>query len=330
MTIPSLLQDRFRLLTAISALICVGPALGAAASAYPERPVRLVLGFPPGGTSDTMARVITPRLHTALGQPWVIDNRGGAAGNIATEIVVRANPDGHTVLLALSSMITVSPTLYTLPFNVDKELRPVTLLASSQYMLVTHPSIKSSTVKQFIEVAKARQGKLNYASAGIGSPHHLAGELFKLRARVDMTHVPYKGGGPASAAVLGNEVQALFGSIASLIPHVKAKRINALAVTGPSRSASIPEIPTIAESGFPGFDVSSWQGFLVPAGTPQHIVNSIHETTAKILAMSDVREALGRIGLEIIAKDPKQFAAHIRTETRVWTELIKSANIKLN
>lgn len=304
-------------------------ALAASAPAYPQRPVRLVLGFAPGGTSDALARTITPRLFEALGHPWVVDNRSGASGNLSTEIVAKANPDGHTVLLALSSQITTSPLLYKLPFNVGKDLRPVALLASSQYMLVVHPSVKANNIKEFVAVAKAQRGALNYASVGIGSPHHLGAELFKMRAGIGMTHVPYKGGGPASAAILANEVQVLFGSLASLHPHVKTGRIKALGMTGTSRSTEAPEVPTIAESGFAGFDVTSWFGFLVPAGTPDHTVNTIHATTAKILAMPDVREAAGRVGLEVVVKGSQELAAIIKTETAMWAELIRNANIRV-
>jgi tripartite-type tricarboxylate transporter receptor subunit TctC len=323
-------RKAFGFAVAVTALNCSSLALAADTPNYPARPIRLVVGFPPGGTADTFARIITTKLNDALGQPWVVDNRAGAAGNIASEIVARASPDGHTVLLALSTMITVSPLLYKLSFDIQKDLQPVTLLASSQYMLVTHPSVKAKNVKELIAIAKAEPGKLNYATIGVGSPHHFAAELFKVRAGIDMTHVPYKGGGPASAAVLSNEVQAYFGSMASLLRHVKAGRVNALAVTGSSRSPLAPELPTIAESGFPGFDVSSWQAFLVPTGTPEPIVKALHEAAVKILAMPEVRTAIGRIGLEVVAKDPQQFAAHIKAETDVWARLIKSANIRIN
>lgn len=315
-------------LGAIVALGAAGTAI-AASPGYAERPVRLVLGFAPGGTSDALARVLTPKLNDALGRPWIVDNRAGASGNLSTEIVARANPDGHTVLLALSSQITASPLLYKLPFDVEKDLRAVILIASSQYMLVTHPSVKANTVKEFVEAAKSQRGALNYASVGIGSPHHLAAELFKLRAGINMTHVPYKGGGPASAALLGNEVQVLFGSLASLLPHVKTGRIKALGMTGTARSTEAPDVPTIAESGFPGFEVTSWFGFLVPARTPERVVNTLYETTARILAMPDVRAAAGRVGLEVVAKDPRQFASHIKTETRTWADVIKRANISI-
>ncbi len=307
---------------------CAYPTFAqAAAPAYPERPVRLVLGFAPGGTSDAIARILAPKLHEALGRPWVIDNRGGAAGNIGTEIVARAAPDGHTILLALSSQITVNPLLYKLPVSVEKDLRPVNMFAASQYMLVAHASLKTNSLKEFVEYAKAQKGTLNYASAGAGSPHHLAAELFKLRSGINMTHVPYKGGGPAAAAILGNEVQVLFGSLASLHPHVKTGRIRALGMSGTTRSAQAPEVPTIAESGYPGFDVTSWFGFFVPTGTPAPVVKTIFDTTTRTLALPDVRTPIERVGLEIVTQDARQLAAHIKTETGVWADLLKRVNI---
>lgn len=312
----------------VTFVACAYPAFAhAAAPVYPERPVRLVLGFAPGGTSDAIARILAPKLHEALGKPWVVDNRGGASGNIATEIVARATPDGHTILLALSSFITVNPLIFKLPVNVDKDLQPVTMLAASQYMLVAHASLKTSTLKEFIEHAKAQKGALNYASAGAGSPHHLAAELLKLRAGISMTHVPYKGGGPAAAAILGNEVQVLFGSLASLHPHVKTGRIRALGMSGLTRSPQAPEVPTVAESGFPGFDVTSWFGLFMPAGAPAPIVKTVHDTTTRLLAMPDVRTPIERVGLDIMNLDGKHLAAQIKTETATWSDLLKRVNI---
>jgi tripartite-type tricarboxylate transporter receptor subunit TctC len=213
------------------------------AGAYPVRPIRLLVPFPPGGGADTLSRIVTPKLSAALGQQWVIDNRGGAAGNIATETVAKAAPDGYTLLLDFSTALTVNPSLYKLPFDVIKDLQPIALLAGAQYMLVVHPSVKADNIKEFIELVKANPGKLNYASAGVGSPLHLAAELFKYRGGLNIVHVPYKGGGPAAAAVLGGEAQVLFGSFASSYPHVKSGRLKGLAVTGLKRSPVAPEIP---------------------------------------------------------------------------------------
>lgn len=315
---------------AIAALFLFCAAAAAyAAEAYPTRAVRLLLPFAPGGGADAIARVITPKLYEALGQQWVIDNRGGAAGNIAAEIVARAAPDGHTVFLGFSTVLTVNPLLYKLPFDVERDLVPVIMLTSGQYMLVVHPSVKADNLKDFVNLAKARPNSLNYASAGIGTPLNLAAELFKSRAGITMTHVAYKGGGPASAAVLAGEVQVLFASLPSSLPHVKTGRLKALAVTGPKRSHAMPDLPTVAESGFPGYQVTSWYGFLVPARTPAHIVKTLHDEAAKVMQLPDVREQMTRQGLDVSVHGPREFAAQIREETALWAKVIKSAGIKL-
>lgn len=312
----------------IAVLTVSGATPAASPSRYPERPVRLLLPFPPGGGSDAVARLITPKLHDALGQPWVVDNRGGAAGNIAAELVATAEPDGYTVLLGFSTTLTVNPLLYKLPFSVAKDLRPVLNITAGQYMLLVHPSVKVNTIKELIEFAKANPGKLNYASAGIGSPLYLSAELFKSRAGVNIVHVPYKGGGPAAAAVFSGEAQVGFLSLPSSFPHVKAGRLKALAVTGPKRADVAPDVPTIAESGFPGFEVTSWYGLLVPVKTPERIVRIIHDETLKVMQMPDVRERLERLGLWVDIRGPKEFAERIRKETAMWAEVIKGAGIK--
>jgi tripartite-type tricarboxylate transporter receptor subunit TctC len=307
--------------------VCV-LAASSVAAAYPERPIRLLLPFAPGGGADAVARVITPKFHESLGQPWVIDNRGGAGGNIAAEIVARANPDGHTVFLGFSTVLTVNPLLYRLPFDVSRDLLPVAMVNAGQYMLVLHPSVKADNLKEFIALAKAKPGALSYASAGMGTPLHLAAELFKIRTGISMTHVPYKGGGPASLAVLGGEVQVLFGSLPSSFPHVKTGRLKALAVTGPARAAVAPELPTIAESGLPGYEVTSWYGLFVPARTPEQIVKTLHAEVVRALALPDVKEAISRQGLEVAVKGPREFADQIKRETEVWARVIKAAGIK--
>ena len=317
----------FRIVVAL--LTVCAPAPASTAEPYPTRPVRLVLPFAPGGGADAIARVITPKLHESLGQQWVNDNRGGAAGNIAAEIVVRAPPDGHTVFLGFSTVLTVNPLLYKLPFDVQRDLMPVTMLTSGQYMLVVHPSVKAENLKDFVSLAKARPNSLNYASAGIGTPLNLAAELFKSRTGITMTHVAYKGGGPASAAVLAGEVQVLFASLPSSLPHVKTGRLKALAVTGPKRSHAVPDLPTVAESGFPGYQVTSWYGFLVPARTPAHIVKILHDEGARVMQLPDVREHMTRQGLEVSLRGPREFAAQMKDETAVWAQVIKSARITL-
>jgi tripartite-type tricarboxylate transporter receptor subunit TctC len=304
------------------------PAPGGAADSYPERPIRLLIPFAPGGGADTLARIITPKLHQMLGQPWVVDNRGGAAGNLAAEIVAHAAPDGYTVFEGFSTVLTVNPSLYKLAFNMAKDLQPVTMLATAQYILVLHPSVPANSLKELIALAKQKPGSLNYATAGVGSPLHLAGELFKKRAGIDMVPIAYKGGGPAAAAVLAGEAQLIFGSVASSLPQVKAGRLKAIATTGAQRAKVAPDLPTIAESGFPGFDVSSWYALLLPRGTPATIVKQLHASAAKALEMNDVQQAMARQGLDVETSTPQELALRIQRETKTWAEVIKEQGIK--
>jgi len=307
---------------------CVSLSAAAADDNYPTRPVRLLVPFAPGGGADALSRIITPKMHDALGQAWVVDNRGGAAGNIAAETVAKAAPDGYTALMGFNTVLTVNPSLYKLTYSVTRDLQPVTLLATAQYILVIHPSVAATNLKDFIALAKQKPGSLNYASAGVGSPLNLAAELFKKRAGIDMAHLAYKGGGPAAVAVLSGEAQVLFASVASSVPQVKAGKLKALATTGTKRSKVVPELPTIAESGFPGFEVSSWYALLVPAKTPAAIVNKIRGAAIKAVELPDVQEAMSRQGLDVETSTPQELAARMSAETAVWAGVIKDAGIK--
>ena len=317
----------FKRLILIFTFVTATPVIAADAP-YPTRPIRMLVPFAAGGGADTLARIITPRLHEAMGQAWVVDNRGGAAGNLAAEIVAHAAPDGYTTFMGFNTVLTVNPSLYKLPINMEKDFQPVTLLATAQYILVLHASVQANTLKEFIALAKAKPGGFNYASAGIGSPLHLAAELFQKRAGVTMTHIAYKGGGPAAAAVLGGETQVLFASVASSIQHVKTGRLKALASTGTKRSKVAPELPTLAEQGFPGFDVSSWYALLLPAKTPMPIINRLHTEATKAVGLAEVQQAMARQGLEPETSTPKQLAARIVAESVVWAQVIKEAGIK--
>lgn len=300
----------------------------AAAADYPLRPIRLLVPFPPGGSVDTVSRIVTPKLAESMRQQWVVDNRGGAAGNIAMEIVAKATPDGYTALLALNTMMTVNPSLYKgLPFDVARDFQAVTLLAATQYILVLHPSVPANSVKEFMALAKAKPGQFNYSSSGAGSSMYLAAELLKIKAGIDLVHVPYKGGGPAAAAVLAGEVHVLFGSVAMTMPQVRAGKLKALATTGPKRSPVAPELPTLDESGFPGFNVTSSIGLLVPAKTGDAIVKRLHRDVLAALKLADVQEAMARQGLEVTTNSPAEYSAQIRTETKAWAEVIKTAGI---
>jgi tripartite-type tricarboxylate transporter receptor subunit TctC len=300
----------------------------AADPAYPTRPIRLLVPFAPGGGADTTARILTPRLHEAMGQAWVVDNRGGAGGNLAAEIVAKATPDGHTIFLGFNTVLTVNPTLYKLPFSVEKDLAPVVLLATAQYIMVLHPSVPANNLKEFIALAKQKPGAFNFSSGGMGTPLHMAAELFSKRAGIKMVHIAYKGGSPAAAALLGGEVQVLFGSIAASLPHVKTGRLKAFATTGARRSKVAPELPTMIELGFPGFDVGSWYAFLVPTNTPATVVRRLHDEAVKVVAMPDVQLALSRQGMEPETSTPQELAARIKTETATWAQVIKDAGIK--
>ena len=302
-------------------------ALGAAE--YPSRPIRLVLPFPPGGGSDTLARILAPRLGEAMGQQWVVDNRSGAAGNIAAEIVVKAAPDGYTALLTLNSVLTMNPALYPhLKLDPQRDLQPITQLSLGQYLVVVHPSVPAPSVKELLDLARAKPGAIRYASAGVGSNPHLAGELLKSMAKVDLTHVPYKGAGPSTLAVLSGEVQLAFQSVAAAMPHVRSGKMKALAVTGLKRSPVAPDLPTLNESGVSGYNVISWHAIVVPAKTPRAIVEKLDQTIRSVAQQPPVLEAMGREGMETTTRGPADLAALIKTETVTWRAVIKAANIR--
>ena len=296
--------------------------------AFPIRPVRLLIPFAAGGGSDALARIVAPRLTDALGQTWIVDNRGGAGGNLAAEIVAKAAPDGHTVFLGFNTVLTVNPKLYKLDFSMERDLAPVTLLATAQYILVLHPGVPANSLKEFVALAKQKPGAFNYSSGGTGTPLHLAAALFGKRAGINMVHVPYKGGGPAAAALLAGEVQLLFGSIAAAMPQVRAGKLKALATTGLRRSKVAPDLPTLDESGFPGFDVGSWYALLVPAKTPGYIVRIMRDAALKVVALPEVQEAMSRQGLEIETSTPQALATRIKRESAMWAGVIKDAGIK--
>jgi tripartite-type tricarboxylate transporter receptor subunit TctC len=313
---------------ALIGMVLANFPIAIAGAAAPPRPIRLLIPFAPGGGADTLARIITPSLTESMGQTWVVDNRGGAAGNLAAELTANAIPDGHTVFMGFNTVLTVNPSLYKLSYSVEKNLLPLTLLATAQYILVVNPAVRANSVAELVALAKAKPNSLNYASAGVGSPLHLAAELFKKRAGVDMVHVAYKGGGPAATAVLSGEAQLLFGSVASALPQVKAGRLRALATTGAKRARVAPDLPTMAESGYPGFDVSSWYALLVPSATPDRIAANIREHAVQTMQNAEVQQAMARQGLEAETSTPEELRVRIREETAVWAAVIKQAGIK--
>ena len=300
------------------------------AQAYPQKPVRMLLPFPPGGGTDTLARIILPKLAEVVGQPIVIDYRPGAGGTIAAEIVAKSAPDGYTLFMSSSTVMTTAKSLYSkLALDPIKDFAPIIQLGTSQFILVVNPSVPAKTVSEFVALAKAKPGSLNYASAGIGSPIYLAAELFKSRAGINIVNVAYKGGAPAANSVLAGETQVIFGSIASSLQFVKTGRLRALAVTGLKRSMVAPELPTIAESGFPGFNVPAWSSFEAPAGTPRNIIARLHDDTVRVLRMPGVPELMNKIGYTPTETSPEQLAEIKRTESAMWAKVIKDANIRV-
>ena len=310
--------------------LAAAPVAGHAAEpVYPMRPVRLVIGFGVGGGVDLLARTITPKLSESTGHTWIVDNRTGASGNLSTEIVTRANPDGHTVLMTLNTQLTANPSLYKLPFDVQRDLQPITSLGASDQMIVVHPSVPAATLKELIALAKLKPGALNYASTGIGSVDHLGTELLSKRAGIQLVHVTYKGGGQAAAALLANEVQMRIGAAASTIPTVQSGRLRALAIASGKRSKLLPDLPTVAELGYPGFEVNVWYALFAPAKTPGAIVERIRTETIKALQSADVQAQLDRAGVNPQTSTPAELAKRIRAEGDVLAGLIKALNIQV-
>ena len=309
--------------------ILLGAALpGIAWAQYPSKPVRLIVPFPPGGGSDTLARILSPKLAEVLGQQLVIDNRPGGGTNIGAEIAAKSQPDGHTVLMGNVSH-AINVTLYTkLGYDLVKDFAPVSLMASTPNILVVHPSVQAKSVKELVALARAQPGKLDYASSGSGSSAHLAAELFSSMAGVKMNHVPYKGGGPAVVALVGGQCQVGFATTPSVIQHVKSGKMRGLAVTSAQRSPSTPDLPTVSEAGVAGYEAGTWYGFLVPAGTPKAIVTRLHAESVKLLKLPDVRERLDAAGFDAIGSSSAEFSAYLRTEIDKWRKVVRAAGVR--
>jgi tripartite-type tricarboxylate transporter receptor subunit TctC len=291
--------------------------------------VRFVVGFTPGGSSDILARALAAKLADSLGQPVVVENRPGAGGNLAAEVVARSAPDGNTWLLGNNAILATNHALYRhLGYDPVKDFAPVALVAIQPNILVVHPSVPAHTVAEFIAYAKARPGKLNYASTGVGVAAHLSGELFKAMAGVDMVHVPYKGAQPALTDVIAGECQLMFATSTSVIPHIKTGRLRALAVTTAQRSVALPDLPTIAEAGVPGFESITWHGVVVPAQTPAAAIERLNRAINAALAQRDLVERLNGLGAEVAGGSPQDFAAYIAREIPKWTKVVKDSGAK--
>ena len=297
---------------------------------YPDnKPIRLIVPAAPGGGADFVARILGQKLGEALGQTVVVDNRAGASGTIAADNTAKASPDGHTLLIGQSTSIVIAPHMYAkLGYDTLRDLVPITLVAQLPNIRVVHPSVKALSVKELIALAKARPDLLNYSSSGNGAPSHLAGEMFKSAAGVGMVHVPYKGAGPAVDDLLAGQIQLMFAPIVAVLPQVKAGRLRALAVTSSARSAAAPEVPTLAESGLPGYEISSWFGLFAPAGTPPAVVDRLYRESAKALQSADVRERFAQEGAEPVGSTPAEFGGYVKSEFAKYGRIVKGIGIK--
>jgi len=322
---------RRALLRALGVLMGVATATSALAqaSSYPNKPVRIIVPFAVGGIADTFARVIGIKLTEDWGQPVVVENKTGAGGNIGAEAVARAAPDGYTLVMGNIGSHAVNVSLFkTIPFDPIKDFVPIAHVLDADGLLVVNPSVKANSVREIIEMARAQPGKLSYASGGLGTTSHLAGELFKSTAKVDIVHVPYKGNSPAIADLLSGQTQLSFATMPTVLPHVKAGKLRAVASIGLARTVALPDVPTVAESGLPGFEVSNWIGLFAPAGTPPDIVSKLNAEVQKIMRSPDVQKRLESEGARFIPMTAAQFAAFQKDEATKWAKIIRDANIK--
>jgi tripartite-type tricarboxylate transporter receptor subunit TctC len=310
-------------------LMAGGISNPAQAQTWPTKPIRIVIAQAPGSATDVISRVVANQLSQSLGQPIVIDARPGAGGVLGTEVAARAAPDGYTLFMANNSTHGSNPAVYAkLPYDAVNDFAPISFVASVPYVLVVDPALPVKTVQEFIALAKSRPGKLNYASAGNGSTHHFCGELLKSMTGIDIQHIPYKGSGPGIAGLLGGEVSMMFSNVADIGSQVKGGKVRALAVTAQRRSSTLPDVPTMPEAGLPDFEITSWFGLLVPAGTPAPIIARLNAETVKVLGRGDVKGTLTAQGLEVAPSSPEQFAAHIKSEIARFTKIAKAAGIK--
>lgn len=311
---------------AIAGSAAAGPLL---AQDYPSKAIRMIVAYPPGGGTDTVGRLMAQSLAERLGQNVVVDNRGGATGNIGTELAAKSAPDGYTLLMGNVAPNAINVSLFDkLPFDPVKDFAPITLVAVTPNILVVHPSLPVKTVKDLIALAKSRPGALNYPSAGVGSSSHLAGALLDILAHTSMTHVPFKGGGPAMIATISGEVQLMFATMPAALPHVRTGKVRPVAVTTEKRSLAMPDLPTIAESGVKGYEAATWYGLLAPAATPRAVIDRVHGEAVKILAAPESRKRLTDLGFEPVGNTPAQFAAYIKSEIAKWGKVIRAGGIR--
>jgi tripartite-type tricarboxylate transporter receptor subunit TctC len=313
------------ILAALAALL----AANAAAQTYPAKPVRLMVPFPPGGSTDIVARIVAQKLSVQLGQGVVIENRGGAGGTLGTAVVAKAPADGYLLTVGTTSTHVVAPSVYAkLEYDPVKDFAPISLVAVTPYLLVVNPAVPAKSLKELVELMRSQPGKLNYASAGVGSTTHLAMEMLKGASNTYALHIPYNGNGPAGTAVIAGQVEILFGSLPAVLPHAKSGRVRALAVGTPKRSPSLPEVPTVADSGYPGFDASLWLAIMAPAGTPAPIIERLHKEIVAAVSSRETADALDKAGAEPITSTPAELAAMIRDGVAKYAKVVKDAGVK--
>jgi tripartite-type tricarboxylate transporter receptor subunit TctC len=316
----------FRLIAAVIGLM--GLVHGAVAQQYPSKPIRLIVAFAAGGGTDITARIIVKKLGENLGQQVVVDNRPGGGGILATELLAQAPKDGYTMLLTAVGPLAVSPHMQKVRYDVERDLAPISMAVMFPNVLVVNEAVKARNVAEYVAVARQPGSTLAYGSSGVASAGHLAGELFKQMAKVDIPHIAYKGGGPAMNDLLGGQVPSLFASLPSALPHIKSGRIRALATTGAKRPPDLPDVPTIADSGYPGYEASNWYAFVAPAGTPPAIVERLNAELGKVLRDPDVVPELAKHGMEPAPGTPADLAAYIARESRIWAEVVKALGMK--
>jgi tripartite-type tricarboxylate transporter receptor subunit TctC len=315
----------------ILAAILLVVAGAAAAQPWPSKPVRIIVPYPPGGTSDILARALAPGLQASLGQPVVVENKPGATGNLGADYVAKSPPDGYTLLLADIGSLAISPSVFAaLPFDPVKDFAPVIMVAYSPHLLVVHPSVPAKDARELIALVKAKPDMFNFAVSGMGGANHLAGIDFAQRAGLHWTYIPYKGGSQALADMVGGQANVMFNGMLATYPFVKEGKLKVLAISSAKRFAAAPEIPTVGESGMPGFETGSWQGIVAPAGTPPEIVNRLHATASAILASPEMKDRLDKAGAELRPMSPAQFAAFIRSERDRWAKVVKESGAKFD
>jgi tripartite-type tricarboxylate transporter receptor subunit TctC len=315
----------------IVALAGVAVTADAQAQAYPAKPIKIIVPYPPGGTSDILARAVGQKLSEQWGQPVIVENKPGATGNIGADFVAKSPPDGYTVLLADIGSLAIAPSVVTtLPFDPVKDFAPVAMVAYSPHLLVVHPSVPAKDAKELIALAKAKPDSLNFAVSGLGGANHLAGIDFEQRAKIKWAYIPYKGGSQALTDMVGGQAQVMFNGMLATYPFVKDGKLRALAISSAKRFPAVPDIPTVAESGMPGFETGSWQGIVAPAGTPPDVVKKLHGTVMSILSTPDMKERLDKAGAEVRAMTPEQFGAFIKSEKERWAKVVKESGAKFD